>query len=332
MGDPAGIGPEITARAWETLKNDNIPFFLIGDLALARQHAKALSHPEPIAISTPEEAIGLMSKALPVLPVPLAGPVKAGQPDTQNAPATIRAIEIAVDMTLSGKAGAVVTNPIAKSVLYKSGFKHPGHTEFLGELAKTATHWPAPHGPIMMLSGGGLHVALVTVHMALRDVPGAITKDGIINAAKVLHHALKRDFDLPNPRLALCGLNPHAGEDGAMGEEEITIINPAAAALRAMGITITDAQPADALFREDTRHSYDAVLALYHDQGLIPVKTLDFHRGINTSLGLPFIRVSPDHGTGFAIAGQGLARPDSLIAALRAAATMIQNRQSYDNA
>ncbi|PHS28733.1 MAG: 4-hydroxythreonine-4-phosphate dehydrogenase PdxA [Robiginitomaculum sp.] len=332
MGDPAGIGPEITALAWEKLKNDNIPFFLIGELEQARQHAKALSHPEPIAISAPEEATTIMPRALPVLPLTLTAPVLPGKPNTQNAPATIRAIEIAVELVLSGKAGAVVTNPIAKSVLYKSGFSYPGHTEFLGELAKATAHWPAPHGPVMMLSGGGLHVALVTVHMSLRDVPDAITKDGIINAANVLHHALVQDFSLPNPRLALCGLNPHAGEDGAMGKEETTIINPAAAALRAMGITITDAQPADALFREEARQSYDAVLALYHDQGLIPVKTLDFHRGINTTLGLPFIRVSPDHGTGFAIAGQGLARPDSLIAALRAAAMMGKNRQSHVNA
>ncbi len=332
MGDPAGIGPEITARAWAELHQEKISFFLIGDLKLAQQQATRLDLPAPIAISDPAQATRIMPSALPVLPLSLAAPVMAGSPDTANAPSVIAAIEKAAQLVMSGQASALVTNPIAKSVLYEAGFSHPGHTEFLGELAKEAKVWPRPHGPIMMLCGGGLRVALVTVHIPLHQVPTALSKDNIIQAAQVLHQALKRDFGLESPRLALCGLNPHAGENGAMGKEEVTTINPAAQALRTRGINITDAQPADALFREDARAGYDAVLALYHDQGLIPVKTLDFHGGINTTLGLPFIRVSPDHGTGFAIAGQGIARPDSLIAALREAASMSAHRQAHDHA
>ncbi|MDQ7018188.1 MAG: 4-hydroxythreonine-4-phosphate dehydrogenase PdxA [Robiginitomaculum sp.] len=332
MGDPAGIGPEITARAWAKLHQERISFFLIGDLELAQQQATRLGLPAPIAISDPLQAIQIMPSAMPVLPLSLAAPVMAGSPDTANAPMVIASIEKAAHLVMNGQASALVTNPIAKSVLYEAGFAHPGHTEFLGELAKEAKVWPRPHGPIMMLCGGGLRVALVTVHIPLHQVPGTLSKDNIMQAAQVLHQALKRDFGLENPRLALCGLNPHAGENGTMGEEELKIINPAATDLRAQGINITDAQPADALFREDARAGYDAVLALYHDQGLIPVKTLDFHGGINATLGLPFIRVSPDHGTGFAIAGQGIARPDSLIAALREAASMSTHRQAHDRA
>jgi 4-hydroxythreonine-4-phosphate dehydrogenase len=332
MGDPAGIGPEISARAWEALRGSGLSFFLIGDIELARRHARSLNQPDPIIIDNPGEARDAMATGLPVLPLKLTAPVQDGQATSANAPAIISAIEQAAALTLKGEAGAVVTNPIAKSVLYSAGFSHPGHTEFLGELSKNAAQWAKPHGPVMMLSASGLRVALVTVHLALRDVIQAITPERISQSAQVLHHALKRDFGIEKPRIALCGLNPHAGEDGAMGDEEINIINPAASALRAQGINITHAQPADALFREDARQGYDAVLALYHDQGLIPVKTLDFHGGINTTLGLPFIRTSPDHGTGFSIAGKGIARSDSLIAALRAAAAMSEHRQGKSHA
>lgn len=332
MGDPAGVGPEITARAWKSLHQSETVFFLIGNMALACDQAQALELPKPVQISRPAEARTVMPNALPVLPLDLPAAVHAGQPDPANGPAIIASIEQATHCALSGEASAVVTNPIAKSVLYKSGFAHPGHTEFLGALAKQADHWPTPHGPIMMLSAVGLRVALVTVHIPLSAVPGALNRGNIIDAAQVLHASLRRDFGITHPRIALCGLNPHAGEDGAMGDEEVRFINPAATALRDQGIDITDAIASDAIFRDDARPTYDAVLALYHDQGLIPVKTLDFHGGINTTLGLPFIRVSPDHGTGFAIAGQGIARPDSLIAALLAANTMSAHRQAHDNA
>ncbi len=328
MGDPAGIGPEITALAWASLQGANKPFFLIGDFDLARHHAARQGQPEPVAIARADEATSVFATALPVMPLTLPATVKTGKPDTANAPVVIASIEMAAKLVMKGQAGAMVTNPIAKAVLYDAGFAHPGHTEFLGELARGADNWQAPHGPVMMLSGGGLRVALVSVHIPLKDVVGSLNTKTIIHTAMVLDQALKYDFGIVQPRIALCGLNPHAGEDGAMGDEEIHIINPAARALRAQGISITDAQPADALFREEARSTYDAVLALYHDQGLIPVKTLDFHGGINTSLGLPFIRTSPDHGTGFAIAGKGCARADSLIAAIKAAHSMSVCRAS----
>ncbi len=330
MGEPAGIAPQISLKAWAHLHSTPaFSFFLIGDLALARRNAAHFGLPAPQAIEQPHEAIALFPDALPVLPVTLPAPVTAGTPEQKNAPTVIAAIKMAVACVQDGKAAGLVTNPIAKSVLYKAGFAHPGHTEFLGELARQSKDWQAPRGPVMLLSGGGLRVALASIHIPLGKVPESLSVDGISHTAKVLDQALRMDFGITAPRIALCGLNPHAGEDGALGREEIDIINPAAKALRARGLDISDAQPADALFRDDARASYDAVLAMYHDQGLIPVKTLDFHGGINTTLGLPFIRTSPDHGTGLAIAHTYEARADSLIAALKAAHDMARCRQAY---
>ncbi len=329
LGDPSGVGPEITAQAWAELRDKNLPFFLIGDPELARQHAILQRLPEPVCIDEPRDATRVMTDALPVLPLPLPAPVKAGKPDQRNAKAVITSIELAVKTVSSGQASALVTNPIAKAVLYKAGFKHPGHTEFLGALARQNSDWPEPHGPVMMLGASGLRVALVTVHIPLSQVASTISRENIMKVAQVLDHALQQDFGIAKPRIVLCGLNPHAGEEGAMGDEEVRIINPAAKNLRRLGVNITNAQASDALFREEARNDYDAVLALYHDQGLIPVKTLDFHGGINTTLGLPFIRVSPDHGTGFSIAGQGKARADSLLAAIKAAHSMSACRKSY---
>jgi len=237
-------------------------------------------------------------------------------------------IVMAVTNALEGKASAVVTNPIAKDVLYAAGFNHPGHTEYLGELTK---HEQAPYaqGPVMMLSGGGLRVALETVHMPLIEAAKSISKESVINTATVMYGALQCDFGIKSPRISLSGLNPHAGENGNLGREEINIINPAAEALRDKGITVTNAQSADTLFHAEARQNYDAVLAMYHDQGLIPVKRLDFHGGVNITLGLPIVRTSPDHGTAFNIAGQGIARADSLIAAIKTAHTISNNRQAY---
>ena len=320
MGDPNGVGPEITAKAWDALhdKDGAAPFFLIGKLDSAQKACRDLDLPDPQVISVPAEASEVYKSALPVLPLS----------ETDDAKATIASIERAVALTLEGQSSAVVTNPIAKSVLYKAGFTHPGHTEFLGTLTQHVD-MQGPRGPVMMLSGGGLSVALATIHMALSDVPSAISTEGIAQTARIMHHALKLDFGLMSPRIALTGLNPHAGEDGAMGDQETRIINPAARIVRAEGINITDAQPADTLFHEEARRGYDAVLAMYHDQGLIPVKTLDFHGGVNITLGLPIIRTSPDHGTAFDIAGKGIARPDSLIAALKRAAQMATHRAQY---
>ncbi len=322
MGDPAGIGPEITAKAWQALQQSDSPFFVIGSLDVITRACRELCIPDPEAITSPDQAPAAFARALPVLPIGCTA-VTPGKPDSGTAPAIIESIETAVSLTLSGAASAVVTNPIAKSVLYDAGFRHPGHTEFLGALTAKAPG-PDPRGPVMMLSAAGLHVALATIHIAIKDVPAAISQDGIVKTARIMDRALRDYFGCETPRIALTGLNPHAGESGAIGREEKDIINPAAAALRAMGIDATDAQPADTLFHAEAREGYDAVLAMYHDQGLIPVKTLDFHGGVNITLGLPIIRTSPDHGTAFDIAGQGIARPDSLIAAIKRAASMAQ--------
>ncbi|PHR60510.1 MAG: 4-hydroxythreonine-4-phosphate dehydrogenase PdxA [Robiginitomaculum sp.] len=317
MGDPAGIGPEITNKAWKNLKGDkDLTFFIIGDP----------SHYENVQIiKTPAHAASVFPNALPVLPIKCP-PVIIGQPNEAAAPAITGSIEMAVQFCLDGRASAIVTNPIAKDILYKAGFTFPGHTEYLAELTKSVTP-PYPRGPVMMLSAKNLRVALATIHIALKDVPNALTRENVLQTARVLHGALAIDLGITNPRISMTGLNPHAGENGALGKEEIDILIPAAAQLRAEGIQITDPQSADTLFHEEARENYDGVLAMYHDQGLIPVKTLDFHGGVNTTLGLPIIRTSPDHGTAFGIAGQGNARPDSLIAAIKLAKTMSQKRQ-----
>ncbi len=319
MGDPAGIGPEITGKTWQGLKaNSGAVFFVIGDPSLYENAAP---------IDTPAQAANVFNTALPVLPIDCP-PVTLGTPNENAANAITKSIELAVNFAQSGAASGVVTNPIAKEILYRAGFTFPGHTEYLAALTKDVKP-PYPRGPVMMLSAQDLRVALVTIHMPLRDVPRAVTKISIIKAARTLHGALVTDLGLKNPRIAMTGLNPHAGENGALGKAEQDVINPAAQDLRAQGINITDAQPADTLFHAEAREGYDAVLAMYHDQGLIPVKTLDFHGGVNTTLGLPIIRTSPDHGTAFNIAGAGIARPDSLLAAMKAARTMAAHRHSH---
>jgi 4-hydroxythreonine-4-phosphate dehydrogenase len=241
----------------------------------------------------------------------------------------IRWIETAVGLALSGAVRGIVTAPIAKKPLYDAGFPFPGHTEFLADLV-AGEAFTGPRGPVMMLAAPSLAppllTALATSHTALADVPRSLSIDKIVRTGRVLHDALQRDFGVAEPRIVLAGLNPHAGEGGALGEEEIETINPAAAALRSLGVDCTDARPADTLFHEDARRGYHAVICMYHDQALIPVKTLDFWGGINVTLGLPLVRTSPDHGTGFEIAGRGLARADSLIAAIRAADAIAARR------
>ena len=321
MGDPAGIGPEITVKAWEALH-------------VAPEHAFAVIAPPVIfenvehrIIEDISEAKTIFSEALPVLAIDGALGV-AGHPSSDNAPSVIASIEQAVALCLSKQADGVVTNPIAKHVLYEAGFRFPGHTEFLGHLGQGQDAPYAP-GPVMMLAAQDLRVGLATVHVSLKSAATQLSTDTILRTARVMLGALDIDFGVKNPRLALTGLNPHAGEDGALGREEIEIINPAAQMLRDEGFDVTDAQPADTLFHAEARQTYDAVLAMYHDQGLIPVKTLDFHGGVNITLGLPFIRTSPDHGTAFGIAGQGIARPDSLIAAIKKAREIANNRHAH---
>jgi 4-hydroxythreonine-4-phosphate dehydrogenase len=326
MGDPSGIGPEITAKAWQELRKTQYPFFIIADVNALKPEFARQGLPAPKIISKPEQTAKVFPSHLPILQIDLKHPAISGTPNSQNGEAIIRSIKMAVGFCQSGQASALVTNPIAKSVLYKAGFSFAGHTEFLGALAGEFPKWPPPKGPVMMLCGGGLRVALVTIHTALQQVPSLITTETVENTVRVLHTALQQDFGIDHPRIAMCGLNPHAGEEASMGSEECDILNPLAAKLREQGMQITDALPADTLFRDDLRPQFDGVLAMYHDQGLIPVKTLDFHGGTNVTLGLPFVRVSPDHGTGFDIAGTGIARPDSLIAALKLASHLGQTR------
>ncbi len=329
MGDPAGIGPEITLKAWHALKDKSeYQFAVIGPLSVYQDAAERLGMGAPMAISSLSQTAKAFPLALPVIDMGRTGVVTPGKPSTAVADLITGSIAQSAALCLSGEAAAMVTNPIAKDVLYRAGFVHPGHTEYLGELTKDAVFdsGPLPRGPVMMLSGGGLRVALATVHLPLRDAVKQLSTETIIKTAQVMHHALIHDFAIKAPRIALTGLNPHAGEGGALGQEEIEIINPAARELRTQGITVTDAQPADTLFHAEARQGYDAVLAMYHDQGLIPVKTLDFHGGVNITLGLPIVRTSPDHGTAFAIAGQGSARPDSLIAAIKQARAISDNR------
>jgi 4-hydroxythreonine-4-phosphate dehydrogenase len=309
MGEPAGVAGEITAKAWRALRQDGPAFFLIGDPA-------GIGEVPVRAIDAPEQAPAVFAEALPVLPMTLVAPVRPGHPDPANARAVIGSIETAVRFALAGRAGAVVTNPIQKAVLTEAGFRHPGHTEFLAELAGDG----GP--PVMMLACPGLRTVPVTVHVSLAEALRRLTTAMIVQQGRIVAAALRRDFGFSQPRLVVAGLNPHAGEAGTMGREDIEIVAPAVAALRADGIDTRGPLPADTLFTPRARESYDCALCMYHDQALIPVKTIDMDGGVNVTLGLRIIRTSPDHGTALDIAGQGRADPGSLVAALRLAADM----------
>lgn len=313
MGDPAGVGPIIAWKAWQARKPGQRPFYVIAPPDVMTKAGGPATR-----IADPNEATAAFAEALPVLQI--EGPAPApGQPDPASAPAVVESIRLAVEHARAGKAAAVVTNPIAKALLYRAGFKHPGHTEYLAGLAADGG---SPPRPVMMLVGGGLRVALVTIHQPLASIAGSLSQANIVEIGGIVGAALKRDFGIANPRMGLCGLNPHAGESGAIGREEVEIINPAAANLRAEGLNVSDARPGDTIFHEMLGGRFDAVLAMYHDQGLIPVKTLDIWGGVNVTLGLPFIRTSPDHGVAYDAAASGNARPDSLIAALKLADEM----------
>jgi len=323
MGEPAGIGGEITLKAWLRRCEATVPpFFVLDDPVRLERLASALGWAVPIRpVGTPEQASTAFAEALPVLPVSLPRPVVAGRPDSANAPAVIRAITTAVDLVRKRRAAALVTNPIQKETLYAAGFMHPGHTEFLAELAGGVT-------PVMMLICPGLRVVPVIVHCALGESIARLRTADIVTAGRITADALARDFAIAKPRLALAGLNPHAGENGTLGREEIDIIAPAVATLRAAGIDATGPAPADTLFHTAARQRYDAAICMYHDQALIPLKTIDFDQGINVTLGLPFIRTSPDHGTACDIAGRGIANPASLLAALVLAAELAERRNA----
>ncbi len=323
MGDPAGIGPEITLKAWAARAVESLPpFFVAGDAALYRETAKRLGLAVSIAeVADAIEVTHAFRTALPVLPVALAEDAVAGQLSAANAPAVIRSIDLTCDLVMRGEAAGMVTNPIHKRALYEAGLDVPGHTEYLAERTGGAT-------PVMMLSCPGLRVVPVTVHLSLKDAAAALSGADIVEQGIILGRALVSDFGIARPRIAVAALNPHAGEEGHLGREEIDIISPA---VQAIAAALPDADirgpvPADTLFHAAARRRYDAALCMYHDQALIPLKTIDFERGVNITLGLPIVRTSPDHGTALDIAGRGIAHARSLIEAIRVAGEIARHR------
>jgi len=329
MGDPAGVGLDITLAAWVRRRELNTPpFAIFADPSVVGARARSLG----LSVSIQEFSVlagvaGAFAEHLPVRVLDCAASVVAGRPDPANAGATIAAVELAVAAVERGEASAVVTAPIAKSVLAAAGFAHPGHTEFLAELARRR-HAEFRTSPVMMLACGELKVVPLTIHIPLAAVPGRISEILILETVRTMHAALGRDYGLHDPRIAVAGLNPHAGESGTIGTEERDVIAPALDALRSEGIRVSGPHSADALFHAEARRGYDAVLAMYHDQALIPIKTLAFDSGVNVTLGLPFVRTSPDHGTAFDIAGTGRASPASFIAALQMAAAIAARRSA----
>jgi len=328
MGDPAGIGPDLTIAAWLGRDVHQLPvFFALGAASVYRNRAEALGLEAEVGeISTPEDASKVFATALPVLSPSSQAylEVTAGEPNPLAAPHILQSIEDAVALCLAGRAAGVVTNPIAKHLLMREGFAHAGHTEFLAELAARFGH-PACV-PVMLMSSDRLKAVPITVHIPLSDVPATVTARRIQTVADITNRDFSKYFGISKPRIAVCGLNPHAGEEGLLGREEIEIIAPALAELKAQGLAVSGPHPADTLFHDEARAAYDVVLAMYHDQALIPFKTLSFHDGVNVTLGLPFIRTSPDHGTAFSLAGTGRANPTSLMEAIKLAARMNRNK------
>jgi len=322
MGEPAGIGGEIACAAWRALRETGPAFFVIDDPDRLAAIGRAAA---PVgAVSHPSEAAAAFRTALPVLALGRTVRARPGAPSPETAGAVIASIDRAVEAVRRGEALAVVTNPIQKSALLQAGFAYPGHTEYIDALTRD---WPAAgagaRGPVMMIASPHLKVAPLSIHCALSEAIAAVRADRIVAAGRVIAQALRDDFGLVSPRLAISGLNPHAGEAGAFGREDADEIAPAVAALQAelgaRGVEVRGPLPADTLFHPEARATYDAALCMYHDQALIPAKTLDFHGGVNVTLGLPIVRASPDHGVALDIAGRGAARADSLIAALRLA-------------
>ena len=318
LGDPSGIGPDILLKAWANRESTPLPsIFVVGDMEFLRRRASLLKlEIEFIDFNRAQANIA----ALPVLEIgkPLIG--TAGSPDKGDALGTIKSIDTCVDMTMTGKASGMITCPINKHVLYEAGFKQPGHTEYLAELGQN--HTDKEIRPVMMLAGPELRTVPVTIHIALQDVPGRLTKELIVETVKITERDLRERFGLSRPRLAISGLNPHAGENGSMGHQDQEIVKPAVDELKAMGINAWGPLPADTMFHKSARETYDVAICMYHDQALIPAKTLGFDDAVNVTLGLPFIRTSPDHGTAYDIAGTGKANPSSFIAALKLAHEM----------
>ena len=321
MGEPAGIGGEIAIKSWQLREGGTPPFVLIDDPERIRGLARRPGLAAAVeTVDDPEQAIAVFADALPVLPLSLPERIVPGRPDPKAAPAVIEAIDRAVALTRAGRTAAVVTNPIHKTTLYGAGFGYPGHTEYLA--AGAGLGQPA----VMMLVCASLRVVPVTVHLSLAQAVAQLSTASIVHCGRRSAESLAADFGIARPRIAVAGLNPHAGEDGNLGTEEIDIIAPAVAELRDLGFDVTGPHPADTLFHDQARRDYDAAICMYHDQALIPLKTVDFAGGVNMTLGLPYVRTSPDHGTAFDIAGTGRADPTSLIAALRLAGEVARNR------
>lgn len=321
LGEPAGIGPDLTIQIWRQRQKFQLPpFYLIADPDFIRTRARILGHEIALSVVTPAQAAETFPHALPVVPLEIRVTAAPGTPDASSAPAAIASIRRAVADVLAGQAAGIVTNPVAKNVLYRSGFAEPGHTEFLARLTQEATGIAAR--PVMMLWSPELAVVPVTIHLPLKEVISRLTPELVTETGRITARDLVGRFGIVRPRLAVAGLNPHAGEDGALGEEDQAIVAPAVEQLRAEGVDAVGPLPADTLFHERARSSYDAALCMYHDQALIPIKTLAFDHAVNVTLGLPFVRTSPDHGTAFDIAGKGIANPSSLVAAFSLAARL----------
>jgi 4-hydroxythreonine-4-phosphate dehydrogenase len=318
LGEPAGVGPDLAIALWRRrFALDLPPFYVLADPEFLAHRAKLTGPPIAIQTSEPTEAAAVFASALPIVDIGIAVTTKPGHPDAASAPAAIASIRLGVHHVLTGKASAVVTNPVAKNVLYRSGFTEPGHTEYLARL--TAETTGELRQPVMMLWSPELAVVPVTIHLPLAQVAGALDTDLIVATGQITARDLSSRFRIANPRIAVAGLNPHAGEDGAMGAEDWAIVRPAVERLKRLGIAARGPLPADTMFHPAARATYDAALCMYHDQALIPIKTLAFDHAVNVTLGLPFVRTSPDHGTAFDIAGTDRIDPASLIAALRLA-------------
>ena len=315
------MGPEIVIKAWHARAEKNLPpFYLLSDPGLMAARARRFGMPLTIAEVDPAGAVPVFARALPIVPLDARFSDSPGTPDTANAAAVIEAIDRAVADCFDGRAAAVVTPPIAKKPLYDAGFRFPGHTEYLAELSRRRTGHVET--PVMMLAGPDLRAVPVTIHIPLAQVPVQLSTGMIVACARTTASALRDRFGIDSPRLAVAGLNPHAGEGGALGAEDHEIVRPAVERLRSEGIEVFGPLPADTMFHAAARRGYDAAICMYHDQALIPAKALAFDETVNVTLGLPFVRTSPDHGTAFDIAARGIARPDSLIAAIRLAARL----------
>ncbi len=321
LGEPAGIGPDLALAVWHRRAELALPrFYVVSDPEFLRRRAARLGLDVPISVVSPVSACAAFSSALPVVPIDVAVTAEPGRPDGSSAPAAIGSIRRAVSDVLAGAALAIVTNPVAKNVLYNSGFAEPGHTEFLATLVQEKTGRQLR--PVMLLWSPELAVVPVTIHLPLKEIFRHLSTELVVETGRIVAHDLATRFGIPRPRLAVAGLNPHAGENGALGEEDHAIVAPAVARLVADGIDARGPLPADSLFHKQARATYDVALCMYHDQALIPIKTLAFDHAVNVTLGLPFVRTSPDHGTAFDIAGTGKADPTSLINALRLAARL----------